>query len=378
MARQAVQIMAAVGKRNGITPLANQAQDVATITDLLDRIGPLDGGTAGAPGNWALDQPTLIEELSVQIGVFQTVNQFAKVDNAVDPNGTTLRVMNRLAAEPPLAAMIAGFGGFYEQDFINAEIKFAEPGSVPGHEQLAPYQVAVEYSRRLVMVTGSSIRWFGVVLPTPVGNTLDTAIPHLFFTPTPIQGGYRDDRYDSFAGWGQLWDDYTSRIGGLLAASAANQVLVIPFYKTGQMNDLGVFLTHWQEVISKVVTVAVNDMNPYYMPGAFSFGSINSSSFSNGVTAHRGFNTRGADAAAMTAVLFDLDGQAQTGGSSWRPPNGVIYHNTGIQGANPRGRNFHVGGRWRRFDTEVGPTSQYSHHACSQYLLAHGLSEFSL
>jgi hypothetical protein len=164
-----------------------------------------------------------------------------------------------------------------------------------------------------------------------------------------------------------------------LSASGVNQVLVIPFYKTSQAYDLGLFLTNWQDVIAAVVTAAVSDMNPYYLSGAFSFSSIVSASFSNGVGAHRGFNNRAIGAQDMTSVLFDLDGQAQTGGSNWRPPNGIIYLNTPAPGGtNPQGSNWFVGGRWSLFD-QVQPqtSSRYSHHACSQFLLFHGLSQFS-
>ena len=36
--------------------------------------------------------------------------------------------------------------------------------------------------------------------------------------------------------------------------------LVIPFHKTSQAYDLGLFLTNWQDVIAAVVTAAVSDM----------------------------------------------------------------------------------------------------------------------
>lgn len=215
-------------------------------------------------------------------------------------------------------------------------------------------------------------------LPSSVGSSAASAIPHIFFTPTPIQGGYSDAGYNSFSGWGQLWDDYTDRIGGLLSASGVNQILVIPFYKTAQAYDLGSFLTNWKDVISAVVMAAVSDINPYYLTSAYSFSSIVSASFSNGVGVHRGFNSGAAGAQAMTSVLFDLDGQAQTGGSNWRPPNGIIYLNRAAPGgANPQGSNWYVGGRWSLFDQVQPQTSQYSHHACSQFLLFHGLSQFS-
>jgi hypothetical protein len=53
--------------------------------------------------------------------------------------------------------------------------------------------------------------------------------------------------------------------GRLLAALGVNQILVVPFYKTGQAYGLSSFLADWQDVISAVITAAVNDINPYYL-----------------------------------------------------------------------------------------------------------------
>jgi hypothetical protein len=110
---------------------------------------------------------------------------------------------------------------------------FASVYSMPGVDPLLPDSKATRYTRQLIRVTGTSIKWFGVVIPESVVSTVSSAVPHIFFTPTPIQGHYYDQTYDSF-GWGRLWDDYTSRIGGLLTASGVNQILVIPFYKNSR------------------------------------------------------------------------------------------------------------------------------------------------
>jgi hypothetical protein len=254
---------------------------------------------------------------------------------------------------------------------------FASIYSMPGTGPLLPDSRATRYTRHLVRVTGTSIKWFGVVIPESVESSILSAVPHIFFTPTPIQGGYNDGSYDSFVGWGRLWDDYTSRIGGLLTASGVNQILVIPFYKTSQAYNLDTFLKNWREAVSAVVTAAINATNPYYLGGVFSFDRLYSSSFSNGINAHWAFNTRGLGVQAMTPLIFDLDGQAQTGGSNWRPPNGIIYQNRiPPSGINPEGLNWYVGSRWKIFDVLEPTTSHYSHHACSQYLLYHGLRQY--
>jgi len=373
MAKQSVSISAAVGTRNGVTPLPNLQRDLETIMDLFDRIGSSDGGTSDIPVPWATDRNLLIAEITGQIAVFQAMHSPATVDMAIDPGGGTLRTMNRLASDPLASATVASSVGSYAQDFVTSNPIFADPPSLPGQAPLRPVGQKVEYSRRLVSYSGSSIKWFGVLVPSNVGNPA-TAIPHIFFTPTPIQGGYRDENYDSFGGWEQLWHDYTDRIGSLIAASGVNQILVVPFYKTMQAYALGSFLQDWQETISAVVTAAFNDMNPYYVQGSYSFDKIVSGSFSNGVNAHRNFHTMGVGASDMTKVLFDLDGVAQTGGSNWRPSKGIIYQNRGSPtGQNPMGNNWYVGGRWKDFDQYKPQTSQYSHHACSEHLLYHGL-----
>lgn len=376
MAKLAVKLAAAVGRRWGYGPVANQAQDVATVVDLFDRIVSAFGGTSDVPGLWPTDQKTLVDGLAQLIGAFQSLHGLPVVDSVIDPYGKTLQVLNQLAVDPPIGTFLASFPG-YETDFVDGTRNIAEPASLPGNKPLQPSKVSIEYSRRLVGVTGSSVKWFGVAMPQDIKATLATAQPHIFFTPTPEQGGYRDDQYDNLGGWAGLWHDYTDAICTQIGAAGVNQILVMPIYKRSQKFDLGVFLTHWQEVVSKVVTQAVNDINPYYLPGPFTFGSIVSSSFSNGAAAHRNFHDKAAGAMGMTSVLFDLDGQASTEGANWRPAKGVIYRNVYPGGANPLGRTFHVGLRWAEFDKVGDSASAHPHYACSQHLLTHGLVSFS-
>ena len=377
MAKESVSISLPVGTRNGKTPLPNASGDLATVTDLFDRIPSANGGTSDVAGQWPTERNALIAEVTRQIGAFQSANRSLTADSAIDPIGATLRLMNQLAADPPLGAFVDPRPAAKSMEDVSELTSFASVASMPGSAPLVPASQATEYSRRLIRVSGSSIKWFGVVLPKSVGTSAGVAIPHLFFTPTPIQGHYYDNKYDSFDGWGQLWSDYTSRIGGLMTASGVQQILVIPIYKTSQAYGLGSFLSNWQDVISAVVTAAVNDINPYYLRDTFSFSRIYSSSFSNGVNAHQAFNSHGTGAKGMTSMIFDLDGQAQTGGSNWRPSNGIIYQNRGSPtGVNPDGFNWYVGSRWSLFDRIQPETSKYSHHACSQFLLYHGLRQY--
>jgi hypothetical protein len=377
MANPVRSITAPVGTRNGQTVMPNRPPDVAVITDLFDRIHVANGGTAEIGGLWATDRAMLIAEVTAQIIVFQTANKRPVIDGVVDPGGGTLKLMNQLAASPSptpaggITATVVPAPGNWPEQVGPVGIFVADVSTMPGLGTIDPTVVNSSYVRRLVRVDGSSINWFGVVLPLSGAQTLGT-IPHINFTPTPIQGGYQDATYDSFGGWGQLWADYTSVIGGQMAASGADQVLVIPFYRTSQQRNLGDFLLNWREVVAAVVTAAIIDVDPLRLRDKFTFDRIVSSSFSNGWVAHLEFNTKAVGAGAATDVLFDLDGVA--GGSNWRPPNGVIYLNRQSPSPNPvGGRHWYVGGRWGSKFAALYGGNLNGHAASRNHLLYHGL-----
>jgi hypothetical protein len=223
-----------------------------------------------------------------------------------------------------------------------------------------------------VTVTGTSIKWFGVVIPLNQSGQIAGGAPHIFFTPSPWQGGYQDNTYDQFTRWNGLWDKYTSAIGSQLVASGAPQILVIPFYKNSQAANLGSFLTNWQEVISAVVTAAIISIDPLFLRDTFVFSQIFTSSFSNGIVTQQNFHMRGTNVSSMTRFLFDLDGQAA--GSNWRPSGGIIYLNTPVpRGVNPVGTHWHVGGRFAQIRPSYPGTRD--HNLCP-FLLMHGLTRF--
>jgi hypothetical protein len=374
MASTTVRINAPVGIRYGKSVMANQPGDLATVTELFDRIAFADGGTREIGGLWATDRSALIAEVTAEIVRFQTTNKRPVVDGVIDPGGGTLKLMNQLAAEPSpgaLQATVMPAPDGLEEAAGPKGVFVVEPSSMPGLKPLRKLVANANYVRKLVRVDGSSITWYGVVVPLTASGQAMGRIPHINFTPTPIQGGYIDGNYDSFNGWAGLWNDYTAMIGGQLAASGADQVLVIPFYKTSQQRNLGDFLSSWREVISAVATAALNAVDPYFLRDTFTFDRIVSSSFSNGYVAHQVFNTQAVRAASMTDVIFDLDGQA--GGSQWRPANGVIYQNRMTPArANPEGNSWYVGNRWNDFKSLYGGTVN-GHAACRNHLLYHGL-----
>ncbi len=377
MANKIVKISAPVGIRNGVV-MPNTATDLAIVTDLFDRILYRQGGTAEIGGLWATGRTLLIDEVTAQIIVFQTVNHRPKVDGVLDPNGGSIQLMNQLAAEPPpvqvAAAVVPAPDGYGEEQTDVPQI-VAEVNSVAGLGPLRPITVKGTYVRKLVRVDGSSIKWFGVVIPkSSSGKTLGS-VPHLNFTPTPIQGGYSDANYDTFGGWGRLWLDYTGVIGGQMAASGVDQIVVLPFYRTSQAANLGDFLDNWQDVVSGVLTAAINSVDPLRLWDTFTFDRIVTSSFSNGFVAHLNFQSHAAGAAGMTDVLFDLDGVA--GGSHWRPAKGIIYQNRTAPRSNPAGNVWYVGGRWSgQFAKFYPPGGMNTHACCRNHLLYHGLLRF--
>lgn len=378
MASVSVAISAPVGIRNGQQVMPNQPRDLATVTDLLDRIPVSRGGSAEIGGVWASERNALIAEVAAQITIFQTTNRLTVIDGVLDPGGGTLKLMNQLASEPAPATITAtrvpAPGGLAE-DFAGG-VSVVEVTSIGGQGPLVPTWIDTTYDRRLIRVDGTSISWFGVVVPKHSDGGSFGRIPHINFTPTPIQGGYADATYDSFAGWDNLWRDYTSVIGGQLAASGADQILVIPFYRTSQAGNLGDFLLNWKAAVSAAVTAAIDSIDPLYLRDTYTFDRIVTSSFSNGYVAHQGFHTKAAGAAEMTDVLFDLDGQA--GGSTWRPAKGVIYLNRAPGPINPvGGRHWYVGGRWQqKFAPLYGGGAVNGHAASRNHLLYHGLWQF--
>lgn len=369
-------ITAAVGIRHGQTMMPNVQKDLDTIRNLFDSIPVANGGTSETGRVWPSLRSLLIVEITTQIVVFQETNRRPVIDGVVDPGGGTLREMNRLSADgPPVpvgqitATVTEAPDGLSE--FAAAGINVADPFQLRGTAQFDPIVVGFDYIRKLVRVEGSSIKWFGVVFRSSAG-LMSGGIPHLNFTPTPIQGGYSDSTYDSFGGWGNLWRDYTHVIGSQMVAAGVDQILVIPFYKTSQQRDLGDFLINWKEVVTKVVEAAIFSVDIFFLRDGYTFDSIVSSSFSNGWVAHQVFNDKATGAASMNQMIVDLDGIA--GGSNWTPPNGVIYRNRPAPiKTNPVGNAWYVGGRWSKKFTTLYGGHVNTHAFCRNHLLYHAL-----
>lgn len=376
-------LTAAVGTRFGVTAMPNRSPDLAVLTELFDAIPIEKGGCAEIGGLWASERRALIAELTAQIVVFQTLHGRPVIDGVVDPKGGTLRLLNELAAAkgPPapdeVRAQVTPVGHDILMDLVDVKQTVADPGSLPGRQPLRPLTLPLSYRRRLVSVTGSSVKWFGVVVPEALVADTVGAIAHINFTPTPIQGHYQEATYDSFAGWIGLWRDYTTNIGRQLVLSGARQILVLPFYRTSQMGKLGAFLANWQVVVESVVTAALASMQPGQTTSQFTVDRIVSSSFSNGWLTHQDFYSNAVGARDRTSVCFDLDGAAAKPPSvPWRPGVGVTYINQPAPPAgNPIGNVWYVGERWAKFHAMHGGPP-YTHQWCRDHLLYHGLWQY--
>ncbi len=363
-----VSIKAPVGLRNGKTMLTNNQKDLDTVTDLFDRIDKTDGGTADVAGDWFADRPSLIQQVADQIAAFQYANNLT-VDSTLDPHGRGLRLMNQLADDLPLIASVDA--ALSDIDLTGSHV-YAAPASVAGTQALGRAENDVKFSRFLVQLSGSTIKWFGVMIPTQVHATIGSTTTHIFFTPSPGQHPAYDHDYDTFKnGWAEMWDNYTWTIGAQISLATANQIVVIPFYKGTQWNNLGGFLSDWSDAITQVVRAAIGRLDPDLDATDFSVGAIVSSSFSNGITTHKHFQSAGVGTTAVTKIMFDLDGGAS--GTVWAPSGMVTYRNSAVSAntPNPSGSKYLVGSRWANFYARDPHLN--THSACVDHLLMHGV-----
>jgi hypothetical protein len=158
-------ITRAVGIRDGVTMMPNNQADLRTVTGLLDRIPLANGGTAATPRLWSSDRTVLIAQVTAAIVTFQTVNRRRVIDGVVDPGGGTLRLMNQLAAPGPVTATVVS-GDVNSQLWV-----VAEPSSLDGTGPLRSRSISPTLTRKLISVDGTSIKWFGVVVPlNPAGG----------------------------------------------------------------------------------------------------------------------------------------------------------------------------------------------------------------
>ena len=175
-------IGAPVGIRNGKTVMQNRPADLATVTDLFDRIPFGRGGTKEIGGLWAIERNALIAEVTTEIIRFQTVNARPTIDGVIDPGGGTLKLMNQLAsASTPTASsarVVPSPDGLPEAPGPLG-VFVAHESSVDGLAPLRKTVVNANYVRKLVRVDASSINWYGVVVPKSAAGHTMVRIPHI-------------------------------------------------------------------------------------------------------------------------------------------------------------------------------------------------------
>ena len=375
-----VSISDSVGIRNGVRPCTNLRGDLDKIRDLFDTIPTEAGGTRDSFGEWATVREILIAELAGQITIFQELQPGLTVDGAIDRNGNTLKRMNAIAGSQGgldvISATIEHNVEPYSETGDNVRYTAIDIYSMPGTGPLKIKEYRWSYIRRLVRVENCSIKWFGVLFNVAGGTVQFGSVPHIYFTPHPSQGHYYDPSYDSFKSWHKLWHDYTQAPGRQIVTAGKDQVLVVPFYTNAQhRGGLGDFLQKWQEVVTTVVTAAIDSIDPMALRDRFDFTEIYSTSFSDGWIPHNQFQNEGVGVDKMTTRVIDLDGQAAHPPSRWRPAKGIVYlDQPPPRGVNPRANEWYVGGRWtgRIMADDWGGTFT-GHAACSSYLLYHGM-----
>jgi hypothetical protein len=360
----------AVGIRDGKTILPNADDDMALVIARLNRIPLLDGGRKETPIglSGALGRTVLIAELAAAIAAFQTV-QIAKgklkakrADGTVDLGGKTIALLSELAGPDPVVPKITRHDPMQVQVDPKApgsKVPAAAPHSVSGGGPLQLEWVSSTTTRMIIHVPGQDVSWFGVVIPEKVVANPAGAMPCVFFTPKPGQAGILPGNYNRFMGtaWEDLWERYTRKIGGQLAASGANVILVFPFYTDNQMTNLGSFAADWEDVLELVISTAIDRINPLALRDRFDIGSIMTASFSNGIIAHQTFVTtgRGVASALYQAIIFDARHL-----SGWQPKGAVHYLNTKAKsGLNPQGGDWFVGGRFHPYLAAATPELDY-------------------
>jgi hypothetical protein len=186
----------------------NLAADVIAVKEAFNEIP----AKLGAPPEVLTPDDEVTQQLIDAIINFQAFHHLPIVDGLISPNKATHKrinlVLDFLVAPEPTAT-VTPLPSSLHMSVGPESYTVASPASLPGVGPLQRLDVATRYERRLMHVNESSINWFGVVLPNPLPEDGYLGVPHLFFTPTPIQGGYVDSNYPTFTGWNQLWDDYT-------------------------------------------------------------------------------------------------------------------------------------------------------------------------
>jgi hypothetical protein len=276
------------GVRNGVQ-MPNNPDDLQTITTLFDNFPFAQGGTSDVPGPWASDQATLIEEVTAQIFYFQKLNNTPVVDGVVDREGTTLRLMSKLAGTVLIQSNPDSLTSVH--DVPNQVIS---PYSLGDFFQEIP-QTGSMSEFLFKMLKDGEIYWIGAAVPA---GTADFSKVQIFFHPTVVQDGqvvaadgdYRDFR----GGWSNLTSEraiqrYVAMQGGQLAG-ARQTALVVPFMTMAAYGGTApayMFATSPVDTLNAIMTAVQNAAVPG--SSAIQVSQVGVSSFSSGIGAMRLF-----------------------------------------------------------------------------------------
>ncbi|KRE03089.1 hypothetical protein ASE61_11305 [Bosea sp. Root670] len=268
-----------VGRRNGVAVLS-APDDQRKIIDLLDRIGPSDGGQSGAwskpsPGRRYAPPSALVAAIKQFQQRWQPTGEIPKVDSVVDPNGKTLGKLDALAGAPsgPLPVGPGGtnpeliHGMLVEQMNPDAAVPVVEKKMVlapfiPGMPAMQVPVVGVFYPFRFRIEKDGRNYWVGVAA-SPL--TSDFTQAQIFIHPTPTQGKVvvaTVGDYPRFAGgWNKIWR-YLPTIGTQMAAVRPT-LLIVPFMPDPARDPesaWNMFSTRPVETLSAIVTATHREM----------------------------------------------------------------------------------------------------------------------
>jgi hypothetical protein len=312
-------ITQAVGIRNGVTMMPNTDRDLETVTGLLDRISLLNGGTATTPRLWLKNNKTLlISQVTAAIVAFQTINlvalqklnRKAVIDGAVDRDGSTIKLMNQLAApipdtitqkNPPKLTAV--------HKVTNPIVRPSVTVTPIASFRFVPDTLIAEIHEFLFEVRkAGSLFWVGAAIPK---GTTDFTRVQVYFHPTVVNGGVvhaTDTDYKDFkGGWSRSIQRYVAMQGGQLAGAGRLMPLLVPFTTMAALVSpaKNMFNDRPVETLNAIMAAIQSEITPHSSRKPM-LSNVGVSSFSSGITALRLFLTA-MSSSGLVKEIIDFD-----------------------------------------------------------------------
>ena len=276
----------------------NLPDDVVKIGAALTAVGP-DRGGIFAP-------PLSIGGLAEAIKLFQTFQKLSAKDGRVDPGGTTLKKINEIlnpGLVPPAPKPPGGTGVIRPLTTTGLPTSVSSATFTP-----EPTSFRTELVFNWIGTAGGGTihyfeldedvvpNWFGIVIPNGAANFQNI---HLFFHPTPSQGGFLDKNYKTKVGWSGLFHYLTDLMSAQFCAAGSNQVLVMPLLTQSAANTCGILPQRWESLISQMLgQIAAQPVT---------ISSVVVSSFSSGITFSAAFRKNAGIGGRLRGII-DFDG----------------------------------------------------------------------